>query len=114
MSSLEKKVHSTGAMNRANSKSAQQSERHGPGHGTEQAAFHALQGEDGQVRNDDDDAREENRLLHFVGRGRDDLSERFLPRPSSVWRMMFSTITTEPSTTMPKSSAPSDSRFAGM
>ena len=27
---------------------------------------------------------------------------------------MFSTITTAPSTTMPKSSAPSDSRFAGM
>jgi hypothetical protein len=29
-------------------------------------------------------------------------------------RTMFSIITTAPSTTMPKSSAPSDSRFAGM
>src|SRR5579883_2912722 len=31
-----------------------------------------------------------------------------------MWRTIFSTITTAPSTTMPKSSAPSDSRFAGI
>ncbi len=30
------------------------------------------------------------------------------------WRTMFSTITTAPSTTMPKSSAPSESRLAGI
>ena len=30
------------------------------------------------------------------------------------WRTMFSTITTAPSTTIPKSSAPSDSRLAGI
>ena len=34
--------------------------------------------------------------------------------PNEVWRRMFSTITTDPSTTMPKSSAPSESRFAGI
>src|ERR1035438_4144953 len=38
----------------------------------------------------------------------------FLVLPKDVWRRIFSTITTEPSTTMPKSSAPSDKRFAGM
>ena len=30
------------------------------------------------------------------------------------WRTMFSIITTAPSTTMPKSNAPRDSKFAGM
>ena len=45
---------------------------------------------------------------------RDDFHERFASVAERlVWRRMFSTITTEPSTTMPKSSAPSDSRFAG-
>ena len=31
-----------------------------------------------------------------------------------MWRTMFSTMTTAPSTTIPKSSAPSESRFAGI
>ena len=31
-----------------------------------------------------------------------------------MWRTMFSTITTAPSTTIPKSNAPRDSRFAGI
>src|SRR5580700_2437857 len=56
----------------------QKSERDRPGHGTEQAPFHALQSEDRKVRNDDDNAGEENRLLNFVGRGGDHLGECLL------------------------------------
>ena len=37
-----------------------------------------------------------------------------LPLPCERWRTMFSTMTTAPSTTMPKSSAPSESRLAGI
>ena len=37
-----------------------------PGHGMEQAAFDALQREDGQVRGDDDSDRVEHRALDFV------------------------------------------------
>ena len=36
------------------------------------------------------------------------------PPPRPTCRIIFSTITTEPSTTMPKSSAPSESRLAGI
>ena len=60
-------------------KSAQQGESYGPGHGAEQAAFDALQGEDGQIGNDDDDAGEEDGLLHFVCGGSDQLEKSFLP-----------------------------------
>ena len=37
-----------------------------------------------------------------------------VPSCAERWRTMFSIITTEPSTNMPKSSAPSESRLAGM
>ena len=50
---------------------AQQGEGHRPGHGLEQAAFHALQGEDGQIGGDDDGDGVEDRPLHLV-RGRAD------------------------------------------
>ena len=57
---------------------AEQGEGDGPGHGAEEAAFDALQGEDGQIGNNDDDAGEENRALHFMGRDGDGLHEGFL------------------------------------
>ena len=48
----------------------------------------------------------------------DDLGNRFGARAARLfrpmWRTVFSTMTTAPSTTIPKSSAPSESRFAGM
>ena len=48
-------------------------------------------------------------MLHHVER----LAELFFLR-SSLCRKIFSTITTAPSTIMPKSRAPSDRRFAGI
>ena len=75
-----------------------------------------LQREDRQVGRDDD-ARS-RRIPAAALRAR---LRECVPSASSasrscwpMWRTMFSTITTAPSTTMPKSSAPSDSRFAGM
>ena len=47
---------------------AEQREGHGPGHGTEEAAFHALEGEDRQEGGDGDDDGVEDRALHFVRR----------------------------------------------
>ena len=47
---------------------AQQRERYRPRHRLEQAAFHRLQGEDGQVRRDDNGDGIEHRPLHFVRR----------------------------------------------
>ena len=78
-------------------------------------AFDALQSEDGQVSGDDDGDGVEHRALHFV-RGVADASRwrSWLPSAWLRWRTMFSIITTAPSTTMPKSSAPRDSRLAGM
>ena len=89
--------------------------RHRPRHGLEEPALHRLQREDRQIRSDDDAARKEDRPLHFVRRVANLL--RRVCAVSSLcarWRTMFSIITTEPSTTMPKSSAPSESRLAGM
>ena len=57
---------------------AQQGEGDGPGHGAEEAAFDALQGEDGEIGNDNDDAGEEDRALDFVGGDGDRLHERLL------------------------------------
>ena len=45
---------------------AEQGESDGPGHGLEQAAFDALQREDGQVRGDDDADGVEDGALYFV------------------------------------------------
>ena len=56
-------------------KAAEQSEADHPGHGLEQAAFHGLQREDGQIRGDDDAARVEDGALDLV-RGLADLLRR--------------------------------------
>ena len=45
---------------------AEQGKADRPGHGLEEPAFDGLQGEDGQIRGDDDAAGEEDRTLHFV------------------------------------------------
>src|ERR1035438_5126308 len=45
---------------------AQQRERDRPGHGLEQAALHALQGEDGDIGGDDDADGIDHGTLHFV------------------------------------------------
>ena len=45
---------------------ADQREGDGPGHGLEEAALDGLQGEDGQIRGDDDAAGIEDRPLHLV------------------------------------------------
>ena len=50
---------------------AQQREPHGPGHGLEQASFHALEGEDRQIAADDDGDGVEDGPLHLVGSGPD-------------------------------------------
>ena len=88
----------------------------GPGHGLEQAAFDALQSENRQIGGDDDGEGVENGPLDFVRRVADMLHRRLVPgrRGGLKWRTMFSMMTTAPSTTMPKSSAPRESRFAGM
>ena len=54
---------------------AQQREGHRPGHRFEEPPFHSLQGENGQIRRDDDAARIEDRPLHLV-RGVADLLRR--------------------------------------
>ena len=87
---------------------------HGPRHGPEQAPLDCLQGENRQVGGNDDGDGVKNRALHFMSGFGDPYLNRasiFLLR--ARWRTMFSTITTAPSTTMPKSSAPSESRLAG-
>jgi hypothetical protein len=96
-------------------------EGHRPGHGPEQPAFHALQREDRQIGGDDDGDGVKHRPLDLMASLADDLRGGFRGARCPVvaaawlrWRMMFSTITTAPSTTIPKSSAPSERRFAGM
>src|ERR1019366_9394480 len=74
----------------------EQSKSDGQGHGPEQSALDSLQREDRHVGGDDDGDRIEHRPLQ------------------PMCRTMFSTITTAPSTTIPKSRAPSDNRFAGI
>ena len=95
---------------------AQQREGHRPGHRLEQPPFHALQREDRQVGRDDDGDGVEDRPLHFVRGFADSFQHgaRCFGSWRFRWRTMFSTITTAPSTTMPKSSAPSESRLAEM
>ena len=78
ISSLEQTGAQHGRDQQREQQRSQQGKGHGPRHGAEQAAFDALQGEDGQVGNDDDDAGEKYRLLHFVRRGADHLQKRFL------------------------------------
>ena len=45
---------------------AQERKRHRPRHGTKESAFHALQGENRQVGDDDDQDRKKDRSLYFV------------------------------------------------
>ena len=97
----------------ANSKRAGQREAHRPRHRLEEPAFDGLQSEDRQVRSNDDAAGKENRPLHFVCCVANPLRWAEIVVPVREWRTMFSIITTDPSTTMPKSSAPSESRLAG-
>ena len=75
----EDEVAEHGRDQKSEQKSAQQGEGYGPRHGAEQAALDALQGEDGQIGNDDDDAGEEDRLLYFVGGSGDYLEKSLLP-----------------------------------
>ena len=63
----EGKVADTGAISSANRRAPSSAKATVQAMGPEQAAFDALQGEDGQIGNDDDDAGEEDRLLHLVG-----------------------------------------------
>ena len=91
----------------------------GVGHRREDPALLALQREDRQVRGDDDQHREQRRPadLRRSPRGsrlRRAVSRRALPRGCDRCRKMFSRTITAPSTMMPKSIAPSDSRLAGM
>ncbi len=58
--------------------SAEQGEGDGPGHGLEEAAFHRLQGEDGQVGGDDDADGVEDGPLDFVGGFADLLHDRLV------------------------------------
>ena len=104
-----------GGKDHGKNESAKQCERHRPCHGPEEPAFDRLQREDGQIGGDDDGDGVEDRALHFV-RGLSDalLVERPVSSFWCRWRTMFSTMTTAPSTTMPKSSAPSESRLAGI
>ena len=97
---------------------AQQRKGDRPRHGLEQTPFHPLQGKDRQIGRDDDANGVKHRALHLVGRLADNFSRGFR-KPVRVWRRlwtkcrtMFSTITTAPSTTIPKSSAPRERRFA--
>ena len=53
-----------------------QCKRHRPRHRTEQASLHSLQRKNRQIRNDDNNAGEKHRLLHFVRGGPNDLHER--------------------------------------
>ena len=89
----------------------------GPGHRREDAALVPLQREDRDVRGDDDEHREEGGPAHFDRRLLDGRrAGRFGRCPafnSPSWRKMFSTTMTAPSTMMPKSIAPSESRLAG-
>ena len=64
---------------------ARQGEGDRPGHGPEQAAFHALEGEDGHVGGDDNGDRVENRPLHLM-RGPLDFLRNGLVRMSAVMR----------------------------
>src|SRR5271170_5765065 len=57
---------------------AEQGEGNGPGHGFEEAAFDALQSEDGQIGGDDDGAGIENRAQDFHYGVANDFEERFL------------------------------------
>jgi len=57
---------------------AKQGEGDGPSHWAKQTAFDTLQREDRKVGNDDDDAGEEDGLLHFVSSGGDDFAESLL------------------------------------
>ena len=110
---------------------AEQREGNGPGHGPEQTPFDSLQREDRHVGGDDDGDGEENRPLDLVRCLPDHLQPTSWASVLSArsrmlsvlrrtvlrwlkWRTMFSTITTAPSTTIPKSSAPSEIRFAGI
>src|SRR6516165_6411604 len=63
---LEEQAAEYGGDHQSEEESSDQREGNRPGHWTEEAAFHALQREDGQIGDDDDDARKEYRLLHFV------------------------------------------------
>ena len=85
------------------------------GHRREELLLDALEREERQVRRDDDHRREEHRARDLRSRPRArrasvSASSGF----SSRFRRMFSSTTIAPSTMMPKSIAPSDSRFAGM
>ena len=57
---------------------AKERERNGPGHGPEQAAFDALQCEDGQVRGDDDGDGVKDRTLNFEGGVTDAFQDGFV------------------------------------
>src|SRR6266446_5183975 len=70
---------------------------HSPGHRMEQAPLDTLQGEDRQVCRDDDGNREKDRALDLVS----GVANALHGRPVIA-------------TTMPKSNAPRDSKFAGM
>ena len=87
-------------------------------HRREDAAFVPLQGEDRNVRDDDDQHREQRRPADLHRRVEDRRAPQARCRSrraaSDSCRKMFSTTITAPSTMMPKSIAPSDSRFAGM
>ena len=61
---------------------AEKSQRNRPGHGSEQAALHALQREDRQVGGDNDGDGVENRPLHFMAGFADDFGG--CPRDSAV------------------------------
>ena len=76
-----------------------------PCHGAEEPAFHLLQREDGQVSRDNDANGVEDGALDLVGGLADDLDggARLFSSLRFMWRTMFSTMTTAPSTTMPKS-----------
>ena len=80
----------------AKTQRADQGEGDGPGHGFEETAFDGLQGEDGQVRSDDDAAGEEDGALHFVGGIANFLRSVCECRRGWLrWRTMFSIITTD-------------------
>src|ERR1700730_4309506 len=68
---LEQQSAENGRNEKSEQQGTQKGERDRPSHRPEQAAFHAFQSENGKIGHDDDDSREEDRLLHFV-RGRSD------------------------------------------
>ena len=111
-----KKLASTGATSIEKSKAPSRANATVQAMGLNKPPFDALQRENRQVRSDDDGDGIEHRPLHLDAphHGCAPIG-RFDPRSWwPRWRTMFSTITTAPSTTIPKSSAPSDSRFAGI